>query len=450
MKDRTNNTYRQIYVVIIVSIIALLATSQWVVQYLLVEQENDSHVINCAGRQRMLSQQIAKLALLAHKNQENIYYRDTLSQLANQFVRVHKGLEFSDDNLKLYAQNSPQTLNLLHQLTPMVSGLSQAASQRISDSTLHTILKYERSFLPIMDNLVAIYDMESSARIHRLHQIELVFAGITMLVLLFEVLLFVRPVLRRSQRHLEKIELLNSDLESQVRLRTRELEATIEDLKGFSYTISHDLKQPIRAITNYASFLKEDYAEQLPTEGQEWLKIILSSSERMADMLKSVLKYSESGHELQQIEMLNMELLFQETFNELIQTDSNHNVSFFLSPLISQRGDKAMLKQIITNLLQNALKYSKDAPQRQIRVDGYWQGDEYIYVVKDNGQGFGESEKDRLFKLFSRLKSGKDVEGSGVGLAICHRLIQKMGGRIWADGEEGKGASFYFTWPLNL
>ena len=236
---------------------------------------------------------------------------------------------------------------------------------------------------------------------------------------------------------------LNEALETRVSERTKELEA-------FTHSISHDLKSPLGAILNFAAILELDYKEQpLDEEGREILGRIRSSAVRGSELLEGLLRLSRAGHADLRSTRIDMSRLAAESFGQARQSDIDADVEFVLDPLPGAVGDRALVREALINLFDNALKYSRGREKRTVTIRGRVEGAESVYEVEDTGQGFDMRFSDKLFGLFQRLPSSRAIEGTGVGLALVARIVHRHAGRVWAEGQLGEGARFMFTLPAS-
>jgi signal transduction histidine kinase len=257
--------------------------------------------------------------------------------------------------------------------------------------------------------------------------------------------------LESSNRQLEQAEerltALNAELEARVAARTAELEAANKDLEGFSYSVSHDLRAPIRAITGFCSLLEADHNDQLDAEAQRKLGIVKSEAARMGALIDDLLAFSRLGRKALRPAMLDMTDLARGVFERLASGDQAQDIEFRLGSLPSAMADRSLFEQVWTNLLSNAIKFSAKKDQPKIEVGGLSDEREHLYFVRDNGAGFDPNYSTRLFGVFQRLHHDHEFPGTGVGLALVHKIVTRHGGRVWAEGKPGEGATFHFTLP---
>lgn len=237
---------------------------------------------------------------------------------------------------------------------------------------------------------------------------------------------------------------LNADLESRVAERTRALEIANRELEAFSYSVSHDLRAPLRAIDGFSRILEEEHLHELDGEARRLLGIVRQSTRGMGQLIDDLLAFSRVGRHQLRMAPVAMKALANEVWLEF-QEAQRAGVEFRLGELPDAAGDGALLRQVWQNLLSNALKYSAPKPSRSIEVGHTIEGGRAVYFVRDNGVGFDMQHVDRLFGVFERLHPARDFEGTGVGLALARRIVERHGGSMRAEGEVGAGATFYFT-----
>jgi PAS domain S-box-containing protein len=226
---------------------------------------------------------------------------------------------------------------------------------------------------------------------------------------------------------------------------TRELENANKELESFSYSVSHDLRAPLRSLDGFSRAVVEEYGDKLDEQGKDYLNRVRKASQHMSDLINDLLKLSRLSRAEMNIQKINISEIAQSILEELRSSQPDRKIEWVISPELIVRGDKSLLTIALQNLLDNSWKFSNKCPQARIEFGITEQNGEKIYFVKDNGAGFSMQYSDKLFQPFQRLHSAKDYEGTGIGLATVQRVIRRHGGRIWADSEKGKGATFYFT-----
>jgi light-regulated signal transduction histidine kinase (bacteriophytochrome) len=240
---------------------------------------------------------------------------------------------------------------------------------------------------------------------------------------------------------------LNSELEKRVLQRTAQLENVNKELEAFSYSVSHDLRAPLRAIDGFSKFIVEDYGSKLDSEGKRLLGLIRSNTQKMDKLITDILslsRISRSEHKLSSVDMTKMA---KSMFNEVVSSEEQGKLSFVVKELPFANADATYIKQVWINLISNAVKFSSLRRKPIIRIGGYSENGNNIYYIEDNGVGFNQEYAHKLFGVFQRLHKSDEFEGTGVGLAIVQRIILRHGGKVWAEGKEGIGATFYFSLP---
>ncbi len=242
----------------------------------------------------------------------------------------------------------------------------------------------------------------------------------------------------------ERIERQSAELERRVAERTAQLVEKNRELESFSYSVSHDLRSPLRAISGYTRILQEDYGTSLDEEGRRYLAVVNNEAGRMGTLIDDLLAFSRLGREDFKPSAIDMTALVRDVVKEVRRT-AGAAAEIEIEPLPQAVGDRALLRQVWMNLLSNAAKYSGKEAQPRIRVSGTEQAAETVYRIEDNGAGFDMRHYDKLFGVFQRLHGFAEFPGTGIGLAIVKQVVTRHGGRVWAEGQVGRGATFYFS-----
>lgn len=245
---------------------------------------------------------------------------------------------------------------------------------------------------------------------------------------------------------IEKVRMLNQ-LNKELDEEREKLESANQELEAFAYSVSHDLRVPLRAVDSFSRILVEDYQEKLDDEGERLIGIIRENTKKMGQLIDDILHLSRAGRQEMNMAELDLESITLRVFNELKQSNPDRNIQLEMEPLPAVYGDRILLQQVMTNLLSNSFKFTIPREIATIKV-GFEEGEgKYIFYVKDNGVGFNMKYSNKLFGLFQRLHGQNEFEGTGVGLSIVQRIVRRHGGDVWADSKVDEGATFYFYLP---
>jgi two-component system, sensor histidine kinase and response regulator len=256
------------------------------------------------------------------------------------------------------------------------------------------------------------------------------------------------PVIARGLET-RRLRCLNKELERRIRERTREVEASNRDLEAFSYSVSHDLRAPLRAIHGYCSRVLTDFSGELPEQARPLLQSALSGADDLGQLIEALLGFARCGREPLALRRVSMRALVEEVLTDLRRQNPERSVELTVEELADCSADPRLLKQVVVNILSNAYKFTADREAARIRIGSEAREGMNAYFVEDNGAGFDMNYASKLFGVFQRLHSQRDFKGSGVGLSIVRRIIERHGGEVWAEGRPGEGATFHFSVPIH-
>jgi PAS domain S-box-containing protein len=256
---------------------------------------------------------------------------------------------------------------------------------------------------------------------------------------------------RKETSHRKRMEddlhQMQSELEKRVEERTEELRKMNDELETFSYTISHDLKAPLRSITGYTKMLLSESAERINEQQKKHISGINKSAGEMGELLEKILDFALASKQELKRSKVNMRRLIEGVIKEKCKADPGRSIRIVINECHTVHADRTLVRQVLVNLIDNAMKFTRQQKKPAIEIGSSLHNDECVYYVKDNGAGFDMKHYDKLFIAFKRLHPAKEFEGTGIGLAFASRIIKRHGGRIWAEGKAGEGATFYFSLP---
>jgi PAS domain S-box-containing protein len=250
-----------------------------------------------------------------------------------------------------------------------------------------------------------------------------------------------------SEETKQELKRLNESLELKIKERTCELEQAIKEMEAFSYSVSHDLRAPLRIINGYSKLLSNEYTEQFDADGKEFIAAIIDNTKYMGRLIDDLLNLSRLGREAINTVPVDMTMLTNVVMHEMKMNDETISADITIHDLKPCVCDQMLIRQVWINLISNAIKYSKKKGQPKIEIGSYEKGNQTVYYVKDNGAGFDMKFAAKLFGVFIRLHDRSEFDGTGVGLALVHRIVTKHGGKVWANGKVDEGAVFYFSLP---
>jgi len=245
----------------------------------------------------------------------------------------------------------------------------------------------------------------------------------------------------------EALRRMNEELERRVQERTAELRHMVSELEQFAYVTSHDLQAPLRAITSYIGLLAKRHSGRLDGEAQEFLGYVAEGASRMRDLISDLLRYSRTGRGELELRAVDGNRVLAGALKNLEAVVQERGAQVDAGPLPTVQGDETQLLQLLQNLLDNATKFARRGHAPEVRVRAVRDGDAWHFTVRDNGIGIAPEHHDKIFGVFRRLHRQEDFSGTGIGLAICKKVVERHGGRIWVESAPGEGSAFHFTLP---
>ena len=468
---------------------ALALTAYFILDQVITSGENSGTLVNVAGRQRMLSQRVASLAeQLVHQQRaaERDIIHDLLTASIDLMERSHLGLTRGDRELGLPQTMSPElhaiyfgpTYQLNGDLRRFLAKARGVATRPIDqlgygDSDVIFLKSAARAgLLAALDSAVSQYQLEGDQTIARLRAIQRYVLIATLVALALSIFAVFRPLSGRIQSYLaaiaraneereratQEVMRLNQTLEARVQQRTAELEATNSELEAFTYSVSHDLRSPLRSLDGFSKVLLEDYSEGLTETSRGYLARIRKASQRMGQLIDDLLTLSRVSRRDMKTASVDLSELGRHLAAGLAERDPELRVEFTIADDLQVEGDAGLFRVVLENLIGNAWKFTRnetmgriefgrEAPREAASGTGSGAESETCFFVRDNGVGFDMAYVDKLFGPFQRLHGIEEFEGTGVGLATVQRIILRHGGRVWAEGQIDQGSTIRFTLP---
>jgi PAS domain S-box-containing protein len=420
------------------------------------EQEREQLLYDLARRSRLLELAAEVSTVLSTILDVGLLINRTVEQIKEHFGFYYVGL-FLVDQAGEYAElragtgeAGKQLLEVKHKLRigegSMIGWAVEHARPRIALDVGQDAVHFNNPFLPLTRSELALPLISRGRCFGALtfqSQYEADFSQVDLVIL--EVMAEQLAVVIENARLYEAVQGYATELEKRVAERTTELTAVNKELEAFAYSVSHDLRAPLRAIDGFSQALLEDYLNKLDEQGQDYLQRVQAATRRMGQLINDLLKLSRLTRGEMNLETIDLSTMAQELAEELLNQNTKRKVEFHIQPDMIVKGDARLLHIALENLLGNAWKFTAKQPQARIEFGCQPMDGSLTYYVKDNGAGFDMTYADKLFGAFQRLHPAHEFEGSGIGLVTVQRIIHRHGGRIWAEGQVNQGAVFYFT-----
>lgn len=371
----------------------------------------------------------------------------TLEAAKDQPADLHNRISHFASLVRTRAEEGEHVVNL--ERSGGLAALSKAERPEIAERTMNEIRRSIRDLHQRLNQEQTHY-AKAQTRLNTIAFFIFAVGTSLMLALLIRVYRAALDALKARDVMYSRLQELNANLETQVDDRTRDLRSANDELQQFAYVASHDLQEPLRTVTSFSQLLETRYKGKLDEDADEFIGYIVNSSRRMTDLINGLLALVRLRREGQSAEPVSFEAMVSDAQNSLQASLRESKAQIIVEgKLPALRVDRIQFMQVLENLLSNAIKYRSEKPLL-IRVGAKQSGTEWVFSVSDNGRGFDQQYADRIFGLFQRLHAREVPDGTGMGLSISRRVVERHGGRIWAESRTGVGSTFYFSLPLSL
>jgi two-component system sensor histidine kinase/response regulator len=379
------------------------------------------------------------ILIIDDKKSNIVALEHLLEKTGRTFMSAINGKE----GLKL-ALNNPIELIILDVQMPEMNGFEVAQVLKSSKRTKDIPIIFASAEKKERDSIMQGFEEGAVDYLSKPLDPELTRAKVSVLL---KIQLQKKELIEKN-KSLEEAEAKIRDLNASLRKNLQQVESMNKELESFSYSVSHDLRAPLRSIMGYAQILEEDYHDKLDNSGKQALGTIQQNASRMNNLIDDLLEFSKQGRKHLSKSLVGVEELVTKIISD-IGTTIKHQAEIEVGELQTVYADHSLLTQVWINLISNAIKYSSKKAAPHIQIGSQESQDEIIYFIRDNGSGFDMTYVDKLFNVFQRLHKSTDFEGTGIGLALVQRIISRHDGRVWAEGKLNEGATFYFSLPKN-
>ncbi len=416
----------------------VLFANQIFIQYWLAQKKYDANTINLTGRQRMLSQHIN---LELYKIKYNGANFQQVNELFELWKNTHYSLLNNPEKLGSIPIEQEEALQLMHLLSPKIDFINtQLIAQAIpEDEILAKIDENQAIFLVDMDRVVKLLEQESEQKLNFIVWTEIVLMLLSLLIITLEVRFIYIPIQDELEESYNVLK-VNRQLQASVDTVTRKN----KEMEQFTYIASHDLQEPLRTVSNFSDYIMDNYGQNLDEIGHQSIQFIQEATERMQQLIKGLLDYSQIGSKAEQ-NLVDCNQLLKNIQSDLSAVISDTNASFQLSLLPEIEAYEIELRLLFQNLISNAIKFRKINTAPKVSIWAEEQEEYWKFAVQDNGIGIADKHKEKIFVIFQRLHDRETYEGTGIGLAHCRKIVELHGGKIFIDSEFHEGSIFYFT-----
>lgn len=428
-------SYNSIYALAILSTVALILLNQGVIQYWLGQKKADAKIVNVSGKQRMLSQRISNL-LYSYHLQPQPSIESELNNLYAEWEHAHLALsgQLTNDSQKGLdlALESEEILKELAALTPLIGNVKKGIA-KIDELTLDEIRVLEQnqlSFLTRMDEVVNAIQKTSEEKLSFIIRIELMLACLALLFIFIEF----QFVFRRINKNLVR--------------QNEALKSSKTTLEQYAYIASHDLRTPLQNILNFSNLLSVEVKDRLSKTERKYFHFLKENVVQMQGTTEDLLRFTVSSHEAVQKKLVDANKVVKDVLGDIASvTDEKKAVINVEKMPEAILVDDRLFRQLIQNLLTNAVKFVPPSRSPIVHISAERKNKHVTFKICDNGLGIREEHQQKIFELFNKLHTRQEYKGTGLGLALCKKIVERHGGQIWLESEEGKGSTFYFDIP---
>lgn len=426
-KDKIN--HKRNYAFAIMTVVALILLNQIVIQYWLSQKESDAAIINVSGKQRMLSQRILSLYYSQKENPSQI--RTKLFQTLNEWENAHSQLLGLNgiSNLKIEEEKIRHKLS---QLTPNIEFANRFVNGGIPKKNIIHFEKNQNDFLFQMDQIVKEIQVSSEQKLMNIIWIEILLTGLVLVVLFLEYKMVFKKIAGDLSDEVDNLARSNSSLEQ------------------YAFIASHDLRAPLQNIVNFSGLLTRELKKENDHKKLIYANFINDSVKRMQATTKDLLDFSTASHKELERKPTNIKSLFEDVLSDIKALVEKSDAKIMANELpLKAHVDDTLFRQLMQNLISNAIKFVPEERNPEVRVFAKKDKGKLIFCVSDNGIGIPDESKERIFGLYKRLHNQREYKGTGIGLALCKKIVEKHEGNIWVEDNTDNGSAFYFEIPEN-